>query len=313
MAKDPAFLCYYKDILVSTADWDADELGWYMRLLCHQADKPEGLTTDVEALAALAGVKFSLYEKFLNSWSTRISKEFITNDSGLLINLKQAGTLEDRRKFKDVSAEKGLLGWYVKIAKREILALNLAWDTLEQSVKKHLKETISSEATKEANQAKFKLMVEDIQANPTSWTNSIYADAIGNANGDANANTILNKGGVGENKLLCHEMIRVYKEINPTGPIPDDFRDMMPSQDIALYIFKNKKFQGDYLANQKKIIAEWEIICGWISKDTFYSQKGLKTIANYISEIFNKTYNGTKENRGRSGSGKHQVKGTGGY
>lgn len=194
MAQDPAFLCYYKDILVSTADWDADELGWYMRLLCHQADKPEGLIADdMEALAALAGVKFSLYQKFLSSWKARMSKKFEVNEQGLLVNLKQASTLEDRRKFKEVSAEKGLFGYYVKMAKADILAINLAWDTLELAIKKYLRETISSDHTKEVNQANWKQTLEKIKANPSSWAISI----IGDANGIGNANTNTGIGGAG--------------------------------------------------------------------------------------------------------------------
>lgn len=39
MAKDPAFLFYYKDFLVSTALMTPGEVGSYARILCHMADK----------------------------------------------------------------------------------------------------------------------------------------------------------------------------------------------------------------------------------------------------------------------------------
>lgn len=112
-----------------------------------------------------------------------------------------------------------------------------------------------------------------------------------------------------EKTFLCKEIIRVYKEKNPTGPVPDDFRDLMPAQDISSYIFKNKKFQGDYISNQKNIIFEWEIICDWISKDPFYCQKGFKTLSNSISEIFNKTYNGDKSKQDKRNSSNSKTAG----
>ena len=39
MAQDPAFLFYYQDFLVGTDDMDNDEVGAYIRCLCHQASK----------------------------------------------------------------------------------------------------------------------------------------------------------------------------------------------------------------------------------------------------------------------------------
>ena len=39
MAKDPAFLFYYQDFLVGTEFMTAEEVGCYIRILCHLADK----------------------------------------------------------------------------------------------------------------------------------------------------------------------------------------------------------------------------------------------------------------------------------
>src|SRR6185295_171622 len=108
MAKDPAFLFYYKDVLVSCADWDADVLGWYTRLLCHQADKQDGLSPDLESLASMAGVKFSQYERFVSCWKHTLEAKFETNDEGLLINKVQDELLLKRRKYKDNQAKRGL-------------------------------------------------------------------------------------------------------------------------------------------------------------------------------------------------------------
>lgn len=114
MAQDPAFLFYYKDILVSCADWDPDALGWYLRLFCHQADKPEGLPDDLESLASLASVKFSQFARFKACWEDLIQHKFVKNESGLLVNLKMKKELDKRRNYLDAQSVKGVVGAFIK-------------------------------------------------------------------------------------------------------------------------------------------------------------------------------------------------------
>lgn len=114
MAKDPAFLMYYKDILVSSADWDADELGWYTRLICHQADKPEGLPNDLEKLAILAGVKMSQFERFKECWKRTLQARFKANDDGLLADEKQAKVLTERKEYTEKQSIRGSVGAFIK-------------------------------------------------------------------------------------------------------------------------------------------------------------------------------------------------------
>jgi len=114
MAQDPAFLLYYKDILVSCADMDADVLGWYTRLLCHQADKPDGLPNDPESLALLAGVKMSQYERFTSCWKHTLAAKFEANEQGLLQNPAQAGVIEARRDYKNKQSKRGIVGAFIK-------------------------------------------------------------------------------------------------------------------------------------------------------------------------------------------------------
>lgn len=116
MAKDPAFLLYYKDILVSCADWDADVLGWYLRLICHQADKPEGLPNDVELLAQLAGVRMSQYQRFGECWKRTLEAKFEANASGKLINPRLSEVLEDRDLYKGKQSMRGTVGVFIKQA-----------------------------------------------------------------------------------------------------------------------------------------------------------------------------------------------------
>lgn len=114
MAKDPAFLMYYKDLLVSCADWDADELGWYTRLICHQADKPEGLPHDLEKLANLAGVKMSQFERFKECWKRTLQARFKANADGLLADEKQAKVLTERKEYTDKQSIRGSVGAFIK-------------------------------------------------------------------------------------------------------------------------------------------------------------------------------------------------------
>lgn len=171
MAKDPAFLLYYKDILVSCADWDGDEIGWYTRLLCHQADKQEGLPKGLEELASLAGVKFSQFERFVSCWKRTLSAKFEENSEGLLINKVQDANLEKRRQFKEKQMKRGLVGAYVKKAKtaRVWTAYQLTDLTML------LFDALKIENSKEENEQAYKRTLEAFIGN---------ANAIGNVNTD---------------------------------------------------------------------------------------------------------------------------------
>lgn len=135
MAKDPAFLMYYKQWVMSTAGWDADIRGWYINLLCHQADKPEGLPTDIESLAELAGVKISQYERFKNCWKHTLAAKFKANDSGKLVNGKLEEVINDRREYSEKQTTRGLIGYFIKLTRHKFNAtdeqLNELYKALE--------------------------------------------------------------------------------------------------------------------------------------------------------------------------------------
>lgn len=117
MAKDPAFLMYYKQWIVSTASWDADIRGWYINLLCHQADKPEGLPNDLESLAELAGVKISQYKRFEDGWKRTLEAKFKKNKEGNLVNLKQETVLNERKDYSLNQSRRGIIGFFIKNAR----------------------------------------------------------------------------------------------------------------------------------------------------------------------------------------------------
>jgi len=64
MAKDPAFLFYYQDFLVGTEFMSAEEVGCFVRLLCHQADKGKLTEKHILSICRAYGFSDSVREKF---------------------------------------------------------------------------------------------------------------------------------------------------------------------------------------------------------------------------------------------------------
>jgi len=167
MAKDPAFLLYYKDILVSCADWEPNELGWYMRLICHQADKPEGLPNDIEALAQLAGVKMSHYTLFCECFKRTLQAKFETNALGKLVNKRLSQVLSERGNYVNKQALRGTVGYFIKQAKKQ----GIEDENMLHLLSEALFSEIKLEHTKEERDVCFKRTLKALLVN---------ANAIGN-------------------------------------------------------------------------------------------------------------------------------------
>ena len=167
MAKDPAFLLYYKDILVSCADWDANVLGWYMRLICHQADKPEGLPDDIEALAQLAGVKMSQYTLFCECFKRTLQAKFETNALGKLVNKRLSQVLSERGNYVNKQALRGTVGYFIKQAKKQGIEDENTLHLLSEALFSEIK----LEHTKDERDVSFKRTLKALLVN---------ANAIGN-------------------------------------------------------------------------------------------------------------------------------------
>lgn len=168
MAQDPAFLMYYHKWLTSTAGWDADIRGWYINLLCHQADKPDGLPADIESLADLAGVKISQYDRFKLCWKHTLESKFSINDNGLLVNEKQKKIISDRREYANKQSERGVIGYYIKLARRECSISNEVASALYKALEK---EKIK-EKTKEDALICFKHTLEALMRDINSISNT---------------------------------------------------------------------------------------------------------------------------------------------
>ena len=64
MAKDPAFLFYHHDFLVGTAFMSHQEVGQYIRILCHMADKGRLTKKRMIDVCGTSDLDTSLIEKF---------------------------------------------------------------------------------------------------------------------------------------------------------------------------------------------------------------------------------------------------------
>lgn len=130
--KDFHFPFQYKEWLVSTSDWDADIRGWYINLLCHQADKGM-LPDDDESLAVLAGVKFSQYARFKNVLKATLKAKFQANAQGMLVNLKLDELLHERKEYLNTKSKSGVIGGLIK--KGRVLYPNFEdWETVAEQL-----------------------------------------------------------------------------------------------------------------------------------------------------------------------------------
>lgn len=117
--KDPSFLFYYKDFLMDTSGFSAEVIGWYVRLLCHQAEQ-YSLPEDVSDLALLAQVPYDDYPKFQQSWKrTLVAKFGADEESGRIYNRKLRGVMEKRAAYSNKQKLRGLRGSYSKKIAKE--------------------------------------------------------------------------------------------------------------------------------------------------------------------------------------------------
>jgi hypothetical protein len=89
MAQDPAFLFYYQDFLVGTDDMDNDEVGAYIRCLCHQASK--GCISEKHMM------KICLRQDVFNS----VSQKFSRNEDGNYCNERLMLEISKRKAFAE--------------------------------------------------------------------------------------------------------------------------------------------------------------------------------------------------------------------
>ena len=89
MAQDPAFLFYYQDFLVGTDDMDNDQVGAYIRCLCHQAAK--GCISEKHMMKIC--LRQDVYET--------VSRKFSRGEDGNYCNDRLAAEISKRKAFAE--------------------------------------------------------------------------------------------------------------------------------------------------------------------------------------------------------------------
>jgi hypothetical protein len=111
--KDPAVLIYKNDWLVSTAGMDADCRGWYFNLLLHNYDK-KTLPDDIETLAAMAGVKFSEFDRFKHVFEHVLKHKFEHVSEHVLSNPRTSVQICSRENYIKKRSEAGKISYILK-------------------------------------------------------------------------------------------------------------------------------------------------------------------------------------------------------
>lgn len=99
--KSPAFQLYVQDFLMGTLDFTAEEVGGYIRLLCHQWDKG-GLPNDDKRLLKLSGMKAKALEN--------VKVKFIVEQDGLLRNARMEKVRSKQEEFRQKRIVAGSIG-----------------------------------------------------------------------------------------------------------------------------------------------------------------------------------------------------------
>jgi uncharacterized protein YdaU (DUF1376 family) len=100
-AKSPAFQFYAENFLGGTADMSAEEVGMYIRLLCHQWHRG-GLPDDDKKLLLLSGGKKSAL--------VEVKKKFFVDEDGLLKNRRLEATREEQKQYREAKSVAGKHG-----------------------------------------------------------------------------------------------------------------------------------------------------------------------------------------------------------
>ena len=89
MAKDPAFLFYYQDFLVGTDSFTNEEVGAYIRCLCHQAHKGSITEKHMSKICS----KKAVFQT--------VSPKFVSDGNGGLINTRLQLESQKRHEYSE--------------------------------------------------------------------------------------------------------------------------------------------------------------------------------------------------------------------
>lgn len=100
--KSPAFQFYVQDFLMGTLEFSAEEVGGYIRLLCHQWDKG-GLPNDDKKLIQLSGLR----TKTLPA----VKQKFTAGTDGLLRNDRLEKVRAEQKEYRDKQKARAEKRW----------------------------------------------------------------------------------------------------------------------------------------------------------------------------------------------------------
>ncbi len=118
MAKDPAYLMYPKSFDSDTKAWDADEVGYWIRLLNYLSQN-RTIKNDLETIASVCGVKFSNFDRFSQCYKRTLKPKLKQDESGNLYNEKLRAMQEKRAEYAEKQVKRGTIGAFIKRAKAE--------------------------------------------------------------------------------------------------------------------------------------------------------------------------------------------------
>jgi len=170
--KDFYFKFFFKDWLVSTQGMDAEVRGWYITLLCHQADKHR-LPNDLENLAELAGVKISQFERFKECFKRTLKHKFTKTEDGELYNLKMDEVINNRKKDHSIQSKRATIGVFVKKLRKSHQFEESRWAEISAGLMECDFEGLSNKDKYNVLSVRFKRMLDAVINNSNSNSNYI--------------------------------------------------------------------------------------------------------------------------------------------
>ena len=167
--------------------------------------------------------------------------KFVKTETGNFVNKRLKGEIDRRKEHGEMQRQKIQAYWDKK--RSEEIPLNNNSNTIEQ-------------------------------------TNEIPLDTITVTITDTEDIT-LNKGGVGEKRILLAEIVTKYINFNPDY-LPSKGDDIIGARKIAEFITQGKGIEH---ADVDEVLTTWEACCIGINALPFWKGKSLKTISNNFQTI----------------------------
>ncbi|WP_181899554.1 DUF1376 domain-containing protein [Flagellimonas nanhaiensis] len=265
MIKDFKFPFFYKEWLVSTQGMPADVRGWYINLLCHQADKGD-LPNDMEELAELAGVKISEYQRFIDGFNQWLNQRFIETDNQRLVNLKMKSVLEERSDYINGQSQRSYLAVFIR-GKRKIHEFT---DDEWKHVSSELSNIDTAYKTKKETYKKY-----------DEWFNQWLNRTVQpfNIDSDSDSEDIYNiKGGMGE------KITNGPDDIVDLGLVKEEIKNAVSWKEGIVRTAKSKYNKSFSLTELEKLIQEFDELI-WNDGETEKSLKDYKKHFNRWLEL----------------------------